>query len=651
MTPRTSHSATSESDAWEANTAASGISALMDNAGDEVFRRLVDSVRDYAIFMLTREGFIASWNTGAERIKGYSADEIIGRHFSIFYTPEAQAAQWPAEELRRAERLGHFEDEGWRIRKDGSRFWANVILSPLRSADGELLGFSKVTRDLTERRHHEEALRRREDNLRLLVEGVKDHAIFLMDADGMIRTWNPGAVLLFGLPPADAISRHAAMLYRDQERAAGKDQSDFAAARNAGSFQGEGWRRRADGTAFWAEVAVNVLRNQEDEIVGFVQIVRDLSQRRRVEELESEGRHLYEFIAMLSHELRNPLAPIRNAVAILRKFSDRPEVNWSVDLIGRQVAYMTRLVDDLLEVSRITTGKIRIDQQVVQLNDVVSAAMEAASGAMDQHRHTLLKQVTPQPVSVTGDRTRLTQVLVNLLSNACKYTPDGGLITVSLQVEGAYAVLQVKDSGIGMTEALMGRAFEPFVQATQDIDRAEGGLGIGLSLVKSIVELHRGSATAASAGLGQGSTFTVVLPLVQNQQASAEGAAPIAQAPRARVLVVDDNRDAADSIAMLLELEGHNVAVAADGPRALEAAAANRPDIVLLDIGLPGMDGFEVARRMRQLPGLAKICLVAVTGYGQPGDKARTATAGFDAHLIKPVDPEEMTRLISGLTR
>jgi PAS domain S-box-containing protein len=618
-------------------------------------RLMVTTVIDYAIYSMDPSGVITGWNLGAERIKGYRANEAIGRHFSLFYLPEDVARGLPQRALARAAEASHFEAEGWRVRKDGSRLWASVTVTAIRDESGELIGFSKVTRDLTERRRHEEALREREENLRLLVEGVKDHAMYLLDPAGRIRTWNSGAQLVLGHAAEAVLEQDVAMLYCAEERSAGRPASDLASARAAGFFRAEGWRLRADGTRFWADVATTHLTEGDGRTRGYVQIVRDLTERQRVEMLETEGRRIAEFIAMLSHELRNPLAPISNAITLLKGLVAHPQAAWAVELLARQTAHLTRLVDDLLDVSRISRGKIPLEPVALDFNALVRQAVDAAAATVSAHGHALALQLAPQPLPVQGDPTRLTQVIVNLLNNAAKYTPSGGRIDVSLQAEGGVAVLQVADTGIGMDASLLQRAFDPFVQGARALDRAEGGLGIGLTLVRNIVELHGGSVAVASPGPGKGTTFTVTLPL--SRQPAAPGAAPAAAAsagpapadapveadPHARrVLIVDDNEDAAQTLAELLRLKGHEVQVAHDGAQALSMAAAMRPQVAVLDIGLPGMDGYEVARRLRGLPALGSVRLVALTGYGQHGDRQTALDAGFASHFTKPVDPEAL---------
>jgi len=616
-------------------------------ANAEIFRRLVESVRDYAIFMLTPEGVIASWNSGAQLIKQYTADEAIGRHFSMFYEPPAVASGWPEEELRRSLRDGRFEDEGWRVRKDGSRFWANVVISPLLDGSGALLGYSKVTRDLTERRRHEERLRESEEKLRLIVDGVKDHAMILLDAHGTIVSWNPAAQNVLGYAADEAIGRESAILYPAQDRASGRPQAEMTAAAHAGAFHSHAWKARSDGSSVWTEGSLSAIRDGDGQLKGFVHILRDLTEQRRIEELEAEGRRILEFIAMLSHELRNPLAPIRNAVSILKLPQGQQQTDKYADLIGRQVTHLTRLVDDLMDVSRIATGKIVLERASLELNTLVQVAVDSMRGTLDEYGHTLDLKLAPQPVFVDGDAVRLTQVVVNLLSNAAKYTAPNGRVEVSVARNHGAVRVEVSDNGMGMSESLIQRAFEPFVQGERSLDRSEGGLGIGLTLVKKIVELHGGSVLAASAGIGMGTRFTITLPLAK------EGVQPLAAVASgggeklARVLVVDDNRDAAESLVELLRASGCDVRVAFTGQEALDIAATTPLTAVLLDIGLPDLSGYEVARRLRALPSMRDVRIIATTGYGLKRDRDASAGAGFDAHLVKPVDHEEVLRLLA----
>jgi len=490
---------------------------------EEHFRLLVESVLDYGIFMLDPDGKVASWNRGAERIKGWRADEIVGRHFSVFYTQDAIDRGWPQHELSVARREGRFEDEGWRVRKDGSRFWANVVISAVRDRAGTLRGFAKVTRDLTE--------------------------------------------------------------------------------------------------------------------------------RKRIEELEVAERRINEFLAMLGHELRNPLAPIRNAVAILRAGArDSGSEERAAGVIERQVDHLTRLVDDLLDISRITSGKIVLRKEPIDLPAPILAAVEAARPAFERKGQAFEFRHDGSPLPVSGDGTRLTQIVLNLLNNASKYTPDGGHVSLFLETAEGQAVIRVKDDGMGIAPDLLPRMFDLFVQGERGIDRSEGGLGLGLTLVRRLVHLHGGTVTASSPGPGRGSEFEVRLPLDQAAGRRAEAQGPVATASaRYRVLVVDDNEDSAETMATLVGMWGHDVRTSHDAAGALQAAAEHLPEVVLLDIGLPHVSGYEVATRMRALPGLERTVLIAMTGYGQEEDRRRTREAGFTHHLTKPVPPETLKGILSSL--
>jgi PAS domain S-box-containing protein len=616
---------------------------------EERFRALIEGVGDYAIFMLDPEGIVTSWNAGAERIKGYTADEIVGRHFSLFYPAEALARGWPQHELEEATRQGRFEDEGWRIRKDGTRFWANVVITAMRRPDGTLRGFSKITRDLSERREYEERLRRSEERFRLLVEGVEDYSICMLDPEGRITSWNAGAQRLTGYTADEIIGTPIERCYPREDALAGRPASELRDALLYRRAQETGWRMRKDGTRFWAEVLTTSVRDPDGRHIGYAQIMRDMSERKRMEAMEEQGRRVTEFLAMLAHELRNPLAPIRNAVSILSLSRDvTPQVAWCREVIERQTTHLSRLVDDLLDVSRVTRGKLHIEGQPMDVNVAVQRAIEAARPLIEKRNHKLEVRLGATPIVVNGDLTRLTQVVLNLLNNAAKYTQEGGTIEVAVGAEGTEAVVTVADNGLGIPPDLLERVFDLFSQGERTLDRSEGGLGIGLTLARRIVMLHGGNIRAESEGVGKGSKFTVRLPQLNLALPAFEP--PEVDLPhtvhRRSILVVDDNADSAASIAMFLQMLGHEVATAASGNDALHYIERERPEIILLDIGLPGIDGYEVARRVREKPEGQGVRLYALTGYGQEEDRRRSALAGFDGHLVKPVAPAELAQLI-----
>jgi PAS domain S-box-containing protein len=632
------------------------------------FDEIVAGVRDYAVFTLDVGGHVTSWNVGAQNIKGYRAEEIIGKHFSRFYPAEALARNWPGEELKIAAGQGRFEEQGWRIRKDGSRFWADVVITALRDPSGKLTGFLKITRDLTERRRHEETLRDSEERLRLLIDSVKEYAIFMLDPEGRIASWNLGAARMIGYTPAEIIGRPLDCFYPPEAAARGVLQDDLAAIIKNGSLETNGWRVRKDGSRFWANVVMHAMHDLEGRLRGFSQVIRDLTERQQFEELAESRERTHEFLAMLSHELRNPLAPLKTAVELLRMRNLNDALaNRTVDVIDRQVKHLTRIVGELLDVSRITSGRITLASETLDLETLINGAVEAARPLLEAKRHSFVLKSAPDPVSIQGDSTRLTQVIVNVLNNAAKYTPEGGRVEVEVRPAQQSVAIHVRDNGIGIAAELLLRVFELFTQGQRPLDRTDGGLGVGLALVHRIVSLHGGTVKAFSAGPGRGSEFVVTLPRQRPAQ-PAEGARPLndrenamTEAPntpggerqqkRRRVMVIDDNKDAAESMSMLFELWGHEVMCAYDGRAALEAAAKYRPDAVFLDIGLPGMDGYEIAERLRELPESAHTVLVAITGYGQDEDRRRSREAGIDHHLVKPVAPETLQKLLESLER
>lgn len=622
------------------------VSGVVASETTDRFRMLVEAVQDYGIFMLDPQGFVVSWNSGAQRIKGYTAEEIIGRHFSIFYSEESRARGWPQEELRRASATGKYAEEGWRIRKDGSRFWASVVITALRGPDGELAGFGKVTRDLTERRNHEEALQQSEERLRLLVEGVRDYAIYMVDTDGIIRSWNAGAQLIKGYRAEEVLGKHYSMFFRADDVAAGLPAKELADALERGRTEEEGWRVRKDGTTFWANIVVTPIFGPDGDLRGFTKVTRDMTERRRLKELEHSWQRMNEFIAMLAHELRNPLAPIRNAVSILQmEPAPSPTLRSCRDMIDRQLSHLTRLVDDLLDAGRLTSGKIRIRPRRVSFNAIAAQAAEATRPLMDARSHKFSLELPTDEIWVNADATRLAQVMQNLLGNAAKFTPERGTIALGAWLDGNRLKVEVRDSGEGFEPQAAERLFELFTQGDGSRPIREGGLGIGLSLARSLVEMHGGSMTARSEGLGRGSVFSFELPgadAVLHSADSADSATP------ALVLVVDDNRDAADSLSELLRLLGYRVSAAYDGETALSMARREPPLAVFLDLNMPGTSGRDVLAALRELPSCQAAHITAVSGYGLEDEKAgRVSFSGFDARLQKPV---EMAALRSVLT-
>jgi PAS domain S-box-containing protein len=654
--------------------------------GEARFRLLVESVRDYAIFMLDPEGRVVTWNAGAERFKGYRAHEIIGQHFSRFYPPEALARGLPAHELEVAQATGTFEDEGWRVRQDGSQFWANVVITAMRAPDGQLLGYAKVTRDLTQRRNHEEALRRSEERFRLLVEGVADYAIFMLDANGRIATWNVGAERIKGYTAADIIGRHFSIFYPREARESGWPEHELLVAAEKGSFVDEGWRVRKDGSMLWANVTITALRHDDGRLLGFAKLTRDLTERRQAEaaELASQQRDELlqaersarmeaqratrvkdEFLATLSHELRTPLSAILGWTQVLRRAgdSDKPvDLERAIEVIDRNARAQVKLIDDLLDLSRIMAGKVRLDVQPIALLDVVQAAVDSALPSAEAKDVRLTSQLDPAASTVHGDSGRLQQVVWNLLTNAIKFTPKGGQVQVTLQRIGPRLELSISDSGIGIPASYLPHVFDRFSQQDSSTTRAFGGLGLGLAICRQLVELHGGTIRASSAGEGQGASFVVELPVSQAPQQTeaaqsgppaGAGAADLPPLPRlggVHVFIVDDEPDARELLRRMFEDQGAQVTGFASAGEALAAVQRTRPALIVSDIGMPAMDGYQFMRALRVAEGRdERIPAVALTAFARAEDRKKSLLAGYQAHLAKPFDMAELILTAAGL--
>ncbi len=1074
---------------------------------EEQFEQLVAGVRDYAIFLLDRRGNILTWNAGAERIKGYRPEEIIGQHFSRFYPPEAVSSGWPAHELQVASLTGRFEDEGWRVRKDGSCFWANVVITALRDASGEVRGFLKVTRDMTDRKQAEEKLRLSEERFRLMVESVKDYAIFMLDPRGRVATWNEGAQRLKGYTAEEIIGQHFSRFYPQEAIERGWPEEELRRAMAEGRIEDEGWRLRKDGSRFWANVVITAVRDPNGALLGFAKVTRDLTERKQAEEntrrllqeeaarkaaeeaaqeierqreqlhvtltsigdavivtdntgavtfmnpvaagltgwnaheaagnalhhvfrivnentrqevenpalraladgapvglanhtvliardgterpiddcaapihlaqsgtigavlvfrdisrrrqaeaalrasesrfrqladsmpqivwaarpdgyvdyynerwyeytgfprgeygqssweailhpddrqrsvetyfdcirsekpyqieyrfkdrrtggyrwflgraapvrdpagqvvrwfgtctdiddtkraeqksqfladasaelaelndvhstlqkvagvavpnfadwcavdlieeggtlrrlavrhvepqkvhlaeellrrypprpeethgigqvlrsgktdwaaevpdavlsevaqdsehlrllrqlglrsyicvpmlsrgrrlgvisfaMAESGRHfdvndlrvaeelatraavavenanLYralreederktEFLAVLAHELRNPLAPLRNGLQIMQLACNQPEaVEQARGMMERQLQHLSRLVDDLLDLSRVSRGRIELRKERIALAAVVASAVETCDPILKQDHHTLIVAQPEEPLYVDGDKTRLAQALSNLLNNAAKYSDPGSQIHLSVRRADSEAILSVKDTGMGIPAEMLPRIFDMFTQVDRSLEKSQGGLGIGLTIVKRLIQMHGGRVEAHSEGYGKGSEFILRLPLVaspvRESRTDAQDPHPTPSTPRHRILVVDDHTDAANSMAMMLQMMGNEVQTAQDGLAGVAAAETFRPDLILLDIGMPRLNGYDACRRIREQPWGKKMVIVALTGWGQEEDKRRSQEAGFDSHLIKPVEPAALEKLLATL--
>jgi signal transduction histidine kinase len=529
------------------------------------------------------------------------------------------------------------------------RFWS-AVSTPIFAADGSLLCISHTTNDVTEQVRSEAALRDSEVRYRALTNATAD-VVYRMSPDWSQLRQLDGRGYLKDTSDASRYWIDDYIPAQDQERI---HQAIAEAIRAKAVFELEHRVRRLDGSVGWTYSRAVPMLDARGEIHEWIGAASDITERKLAEEkLRESDRRKDEFLAMLAHELRNPLAPIGAAAALLQRARlDEGLVRKTSQIIGRQVAHMTELIDDLLDVSRVTRGQVELDEAALDMRDIVTDAVEQVMPLVRARGQQLDVDVPAHDMPVMGDKKRLVQVLANLLNNAAKYTQEGGRLHLRARLRDGAVTVDVVDNGIGMAPELAARAFDLFAQAERTSDRASGGLGLGLALVKSLVELHGGTVTCASDGPGRGSRFTVALPRLA---APAASAAPLhdtrAAAPDGGVsiMVVDDNVDAAATLAMLLEASGHRVMVEHEPLHALERARKEQPRVCLLDIGLPGMDGYELARHLRAQPETSRALLVAITGYGQDSDRLLATEAGFDRHLVKPIDLDTLQAALAGL--
>ena len=613
---------------------------------------IVESSGD-AILTKTLDGTIRTWNRGAERLFGYSPEEIIGRPITTLIPPERLHEE--PEIIERLKRGQSYERlETVRLAKGGRRIIVSLSVSPLRDADGEIVGASKIVHDVTDIVAAREALEREKELLVTTLSSIGD-GVIVTDAEGRVTFLNPEAERLTGWTVGDARGLALPEVFRivgEKTRTTVKSPVEEVLRRNAVVglanhtvlIARDGSERAIDDSA--APIRVG------GALSGVVLVFRDVTERRRAEAiLREEDRRKDEFLAILSHELRNPIAPIGMAVDLMRKKGPTdPELRELRDIIERQTNQLARLLDDLLDVSRIVSGKIVLRPERVSLGLAVSSAVEAVRPALRTRGHQLAVDLPPDPVYVEGDLARLAQVFTNLLHNAVKYTDPGGKISISFEREGSDALVRVRDTGIGLTVDQMSRIFQMFAQGNRLTDGIQQGLGVGLALSKKLVELHGGKIEVKSGGVGRGSEFLVRLPIsprVETQPVSeGSGPQPPAASPGIRILIADDNEDSVTTLSWSLSHAGHEVRTASDGVAAVEVATQFRPQLALLDIGMPRLNGYDAARQIRKALG-NEVTLVAVTGWGQEEDKRRAREAGFDRHVTKPIDIETLDRMVA----
>ena len=610
------------------------LAAIVDSSDDAIIRKRID-------------GTIETWNTGAERLFGHRADEAIGKHISLVIPPDRIHEEDDiVATLKAGRRIDHFETV--RVRADGARIWVSLAISPIADETGTVVSASKIVRDVTPRVHAEAE---RERFVKVL-ENSPDF-IGMCDLDGVPFFVNRAGLEMVGLESLEHAKRTPVAEFFFPEDRPYIIGEFFPQVLRDGQGEIEiRFRHFQTGAARWMAYKVLTLTDHTGAPTGFATVSQDVTDRKaRADDLIEADRRKDEFLAMLAHELRNPLAPLSNAVQAIRrrKPGDEQNVALATEILDRQIRQMSRLVNDLLDASRISRGKIELRRTRVALRPILEEAIETVRPLVARFEHTLTTTLPPEALHVDGDAGRLSQVVGNLLANAAKFTDKGGCIWLSAERDGDEAVIRVRDNGIGIAPEHVQSLFDLFVQVDTAIERSRDGLGIGLTLVKRLVELHGGTVQVHSDGPGCGSEFTVrlaAIPVGTESRESHPRARAVAESIARRVLIVDDSADAAESLAMLLEFEGHEIHKAHDGAEAVRTAERVRPDIVLMDIGLPILNGYEACRRIRDHAWGAPIVIVAITGWGQEEDRERSNAAGFDLHLVKPVDHDELLQVV-----
>lgn len=490
-----------------------------------------------------------------------------------------------------------------------------------------------------------------------VVESITDYAVFMLDPHGNVATWNAGAQRIKGYAAAEIVGHHFSLFYPSDAIAAGRPAHGLALAAAHGHFEDEGWRVRKDGTQFWASVTITPVHDATHQLCGFIKITRDMTERKRLEELEASTHRLSVFIAMLAHELRNHLAPLRNSVGVLQSLPDpAPALVQCRDAVHRQVGQLTRLVDDLLDVGRITAGKVELDARPITMRDIVCRGVESIQPKLAARGQWIRVDLPTDSVVLHGDDARLVQVLHNLLDNASKFSPHGGRIDVGARIEGPSVAIRVVDHGVGIAPGALETIFDLFQQEGASGRSPSDGFGLGLAICRSFVELHGGRIVAESDGPGHGATFTIWLPIAQTtRNAPSAPPAPAVLEPPAdaplRIVVVDDNRDSADTLAVLLQMKGHAPRVAYNAADALAVARDYAPHLMLLDLTMPDVDGFTLLQELRAIDALRDTTCVALSGHARASDLARTERAGFDDHLVKPVEMAVLDALLQRVAR
>ena len=611
-------------------------------------RATLESIGD-AVIAADVSGTVTFLNRVAETLTAWTNEEAAGRPlsqvFAILNPSTRQPVGNPISKVLASGQVVRLANHTILVARDGTERPIDDSAAPVRDDQGQVVGVVLVFRDVTERQRAEVS----RGHLAAIVESSSD-PIVSKDLRGIVTSWNKAAERIFGYTAQEMVGRPIAVLIPEDH---GDEEQEILQKIREGRRVDphDTVRRRKDGTPVPVSVTVSPLFDADGRVIGASAIAHDITTlKEAAEALKEADRRKDEFLATLAHELRNPLAPIRNVVQVFEaeNVSER-DMKWGREVLARQVQIMSRLLEDLLEVSRISRNQLQIRQERVALADVIQAAIETSRPLIESGKHELTVSLPSEPIYVHADVLRLAQVFSNLLNNAAKYTDTGGHLRLAAEVRDSQVCVSVRDDGIGIERVAIPRLFEIFSQAASAQGRSQGGLGIGLSLARAVLTLHGGSIEAHSEGPGTGSEFIARLPIAAGPievGADTHDDGREAHAVPRRVLIVDDSQDGADALTLVLRLMGHAASAAYDGEAGLEAAERLRPEIMLLDIGMPGMNGYEVCRRIREQPWGQDMVLIALTGWGQEQDRRRSKASGFDHHLVKPVQPDELQKLL-----
>ena len=632
---------------------------------EDIYRKAVEEIRDFAIFMVDTDGIIVNWNVGAQQILGYTEAEIVGKDGSKIFTVEDRAKDIPAKELATAATLGRADDERWHVRRDGSRFWASGIVTPVRDQAGKLIGFSKVMRDMTERN------KLTEERDRFFALSVD--MLCIVHLDGRFQRVNPAFQEVLGFSEEELLAMNIFQLLHPDDRGETIREYQRLITGEPVPFMENRLRTKYE-TYKW--VAWSYFPVPEDGLAFGVG--RDMTEARqiheilrlRAKELEDANRVKDEFLATMSHELRTPLTSILGWSRLLdsNQLSEK-EKERAIQVIQRNAEAQSRLIEDLLDVSRIITGKLKIELQPVSFASITDSVLNSLAPAADSKQLQLAAEIDPTAAPILGDPARLQQIITNLLSNAIKFTPNGGKIDVHLERRDSRVRLEIKDTGVGIPAEHLPHIFERFKQVDSSNVRAHGGLGLGLAIVDYLVRQQAGTVSAESNGLGKGATFIVEFPLtsseVSSNMAAAESLADRMSAvsenaesstdeklKHLRILVVEDDPDTQELLKTVLEQHGAEVVAAESAVSGLSQIGDTKPDVIISDIAMAGENGYEFIRKVRSLPQEAggHIPAVALTAYASVADRRRALLAGFQTHLAKPVEPDDLLAVILSLT-